>query len=470
MNKNEIAVSFKNHLVELYKQNKDLLWDVSTELIQQKREKAVEIFHLLGFPSTKLENWKKTDLSTILGKEYNTFFEKPSTSTNINDVFKCDVNNFDTDVYAQLNGWFIEQKNPITVMNDGTIVGSLAAAMKQYPELINKHFGNYADDNESGIIALNTALFTDGLFVYVPKNVEASRTIQLVNIISLKENIFANTRNLIILEANSKLQLIHCDDSMDFKNSFINTITEVILGEGSSLDYYKLQNKDSESAVLTSTFIHQKKDSNLSTNTITLNGGVIRNDIHVNLSESGATSDISGIYLVDKKQFVDNHVKVIHNAPHCTSTQLYKGIADDSARAVFNGHILVQRDAQQTAAFQNNNNIQLTDTAKIDTHPFLEIYADDVKCSHGATVGQLDMDAMFYLMQRGICHRNARMLLMVAFAGEVVNKIKIEVLKTRIDDLVRRRLKGELSACEQCAVHCANPDAPLHFEIDLSKI
>ena len=470
MNTKEIAIPLKNKLVEVYHQQKQQLFDVSTELIQAKREKAVEIFHQLGFPDTSQESWRKTDLKPVLEKEYQVFSERPLAATQLEHIFKCDVNNFDTDVYAQLNGWFIDREHPLTRMENGTIVGSLAEAMKQYPELINKHFCQYANNAENGLIALNTALFTDGLFVYVPKNVEVEKAIQLVNIISLKDNIFANTRNLIILEANSKLQLIHCDDSMDFKHSVINTITEVYLAEGATLDYYKLQNKDSDSTVLTSTYVHQSKDSNLSTNTITLNGGIIRNDIHVNLNEKGANADISGIYLVDRKQFVDNHVSINHNAPNCTSNQLYKGIADDEARAVFNGHIYVARDAQQTAAFQNNNNIQLTETAKIDTHPFLEIYADDVKCSHGATVGQLDENAMFYLMQRGICYRTARMLLMVAFAGEVVNKIRIDVLKERIDELVRRRLKGELSACEQCSLHCANPDAAVHFEIDMSKI
>jgi Fe-S cluster assembly protein SufD len=190
----------------------------------------------------------------------------------------------------------------------------------------------------------------------------------------------------------------------------------------------------------------------------------------VSLNGKGANADIKGLYLMDRKQFVDNHVYIIHAASNCTSSQLFKGIVDEEARAVYNGHTLVKQDAQQTVAYQNNNNIQLTNTSKIDTHPFLEIYADDVKCSHGATVGQLDKDAMFYLMQRGICERNAKMLLMVAFVGQIVDKIKLPNLRNSINELVHKRLKGELSSCEQCSIQCADPDKPIHFDIDLSLV
>jgi Fe-S cluster assembly protein SufD len=197
---------------------------------------------------------------------------------------------------------------------------------------------------------------------------------------------------------------------------------------------------------------------------------MVRNDTHVALDGRGANADVIGLYLMDRKQFVDNHVFISHNVPNCTSNQLFKGIVDEEAKSVYNGHTLVQKDAQQTLAFQNNNNIQLTNTSKVDSHPFLEIYADDVKCSHGSTVGQLDTDAMFYLMQRGICERNAKMLLMVAFVGEIVDKIKLTKLRDSIDELVRKRLKGELSSCEQCSIQCSNPDAPIEFEIDMSLL
>jgi Fe-S cluster assembly protein SufD len=199
------------------------------------------------------------------------------------------------------------------------------------------------------------------------------------------------------------------------------------------------------------------------------NGGILRNEVFTDLQGSFCQAHLNGLYLVDKKQHIDNQVVVHHAKPDNTSTQLYKGIIDDEASAVFNGHIEVHRDAQRTEAFQTNRNILLNDAARVTTKPFLEIYADDVKCSHGATVGQLDPTAMFYIRSRGICERNARMLLMYAFAAEVIQKVKIDILRERLDMMVQKRLKGELSICDQCVLHCKD-EHHFTFDIDMSKI
>jgi Fe-S cluster assembly protein SufD len=221
--------------------------------------------------------------------------------------------------------------------------------------------------------------------------------------------------------------------------------------------------------MVNSSYFHQKDNSTVSTNTISLNGGVLRNDIDVTLNGQNCHADIIGLYLMDRQQHVDNQVYVDHAKANSYSNELFKGIIDDEAKAIFNGHILVRKDSQNTNAFQSNKNIQLTNKARVVTKPFLEIYADDVKCSHGATVGQLDPDAMFYLRSRGICERNARMLMMYAFAAQVVNYIRIDALKERIDNMVVKRLKGELSICDQCVLHCKD-DRHISFNIDLSKI
>ena len=242
------------------------------------------------------------------------------------------------------------------------------------------------------------------------------------------------------------------------------------MGENASLDLYKLQNINDETALFNNSFFNMDRNSRLNVNVLTFNGGLIRNELHVNLNGEGAEADLNGLYLMDKKQHIDNQVYVNHNAPHCNSNELFKGILDEEATGVFNGYIYVARDAQKTNAFQRNNNILMKSTAKINTMPFLEIYADDVQCSHGATVGQLDSEAMFYLMQRGIPFDDARMLLMFAFAAEITENIKIETLKTNIDDMVKKRLRGELSICDRCVLHCTTPDKPIEFDIDLSKI
>lgn len=437
--------------------------------VKSARGEAFGIFNQVGFPSKKLESWKKTDLKSVLEIDFEIKHENEIEKNGIKSIFKCDINNFGTELYTEVNGFTIDE-NEIETLPCGAIVGSLKEAWNIYPEIFERHFNKIAMNDKNGFIALNTAFFNDGYFVYVPDNVEVERTVQLVNIIKSEEKLFVNSRNLVVLGKNSSLKLVLCDDSISEELSFVNSNTEIFLDESSKLDLYKLQNKDSHSTVLTNTFVHQEKDSNLCSNTITLNGGIIRNDTSTKLAGRGANADIIGLYLVDRKQFIDNHVKVDHAVEDCTSNQLFKGIIDDEAQAVFNGHILVRKDAQRTAAFQSNKNIQLTDSAKVNTHPFLEIYADDVKCSHGATVGQLDDDALFYMMQRGICERNAKMLLMYSFTLDVIGKIKLPVLKDRIEDLVQRRLKGELSACEQCSIQCTDPNKVITFDIDYSKI
>lgn len=470
MKTKEIAVELKNELLKQFEQHFDVFAGGDSDCVKARRQKAIEIFRETGFPSNDIESWRKTDLRKVLSKDYNLDLSRKLEKTNVRDFFSCEINQFDTDLYTQVNGWWVKGTDLLKVYANGTIVGSLKAAMIKYPEIFKQHYGKYVVNEKNGLIALNSAFFSDGYFIYVPDGVEQDRTLQMVNIINSSQHEFVNTRNLVVLGKNAHLKLVHCDDSIEFENSLINTVTEVFMDQGANLEYYKLQNKDEEAVILTNNFIHQEADTNFSSNTIILNGSLVRNDTNVLLNGRGANADVMGLYLVDGKQFVDNHVYIDHAVSNCTSSTTFKGIADDEARSVFNGHVLVRQDAQQTLAFQNNHNIQLTNTAKIDTHPFLEIYADDVKCSHGATVGQLDEEAMFYLMQRGICERNAKMLLMLAFVTEIVDKISLPALRKNTDELVRRRLKGELAACDQCSIQCADPDKPLVFEIDMSEV
>jgi Fe-S cluster assembly protein SufD len=254
------------------------------------------------------------------------------------------------------------------------------------------------------------------------------------------------------------------------QSSLVNTVTEIFVDENANLELYKLQNLNDQSGLINSTFVQQMANSNIKTNTLTFNCGLIRNNIHVKLDGQGSHADVLGLYLMDKQQHIDNQIRIDHNVAHCTSNELFKGILDEEASAVFNGYIHVARDAQKTNAYQNNNNLLLTPTATINTMPFLEIYADDVKCSHGATVGQLDQEAMFYIRSRGISAANARLLLMYAFAADIINEISIEALRQRIDDMVKKRLRGELSVCDKCVLHCGAPEKDYHFDIDLSKI
>lgn len=463
-------ISLKDSMITLFEEKQAVIGKNDTPAIAARRKSAFSHFRKLGFPHIKMEKWRGTDISKALSIEYTNYLEPFQQDVDVENLFKCEVPNFETYLVTQLNGWYTYRNSALKTLPNGMIVGSLAKAFEVYPDLVNKHYAQYADDSTDGLIALNTAFAQDGIFIYVPDNVSVADTVQMVNIIDHDKNLFVQARNLIIIGNNSKLTLVQCDDSIDHRESFINSVTEISIGENATLDHYKLQNKDEQSTLVNTIFFDQQAGSQLSSNAISLNGGIIRNDTRVKLGGTNCQANIYGLYLMDKDQHIDNQVFMDHASPHCDSSELFKGILDDHASGVFNGHVLVRKDAQKTNAYQNNKNILLTDKAVIDSKPFLEIYADDVKCSHGATVGQLDSEAMFYIRSRGISETNARMLLMYAFAAEVVNKITIPELRQRIDDMVKKRLRGELSICDQCVLHCSSQEKKIKFKIDMSKL
>ena len=273
--------------------------------------------------------------------------------------------------------------------------------------------------------------------------------------------------NNIVVESGQYRQLVVIDDTEHLQAH--EEHCDIVVKENASLELYRIQNLDNDADLVTNIHIRQQRDSRVHFVVVSFNAGELRNNIVVDIDGEGCETQVYGLYLVDKKQHVENYLKINHNVPHCTSDTRFKGIIDDEASAVFNGHVYVAPGAQKTDAQQNNANIILTSTARIDTKPFLEIYADDVKCSHGTSTGQLDQEAMFYMRQRGISQANARMLLMYAFAAEVSNHIGNEMLHEHIDDMIKRRLRGELSSCENCVLRCSHPK-DYSFDIDYSKI
>jgi len=468
--KNDIqtnVISLKEKMLHLHSQHLTGLNEAP--FMKKIRENALESFQKNGFPHNKMEDWRSTNLSKTLAMDFKQHFEPGSEPVNIDSIFSCDVHHLDTYLITLLNGWYSNAEKPLNILPDGTIIGSFAKASVVYPEIFEKYYAKTAEDPKNGMNALNTAFAQDGVFIYVPDNVKVDKTIQIVSIINLDENILIQPRNLVVVGKNAQLQLVHCDHSVQHRASFINSVTEIFIEENAEVEYYKLQNKDNETTLITTTYFEQAAHSRLTSNVITLNGGLIRNNMRVSLNGAGADAKLLGLYLMDREQHVDNNLFIDHRSADCTSTQLYKGILDDQAEGVFNGHILVRPDAQRTQAYQNSKNILLTDKANIHTQPQLEIYADDVKCSHGATVGQLDPEAMFYMRSRGIREDTARMLMMYAFAAEVINQVKILPLRHQIDEMIYKRLKGELSTCDQCILDC-NAKRDIHFEIDLKKI
>lgn len=373
--------------------------------------------------------------------------------------FECNIPQLVTNRVVQANGYFSE-KNSVSIKEtkgfEDIIITSVLNSKDKYKDILNKY--NIALESIDG----------NGLFIYIPDNKQVDIPLQMLDIIRADFPVSIETNNIIILGRDSKLKLIHCDDSVNDNKSISDIRSKFYLDKRASLEYYKMENINNDSIISIDSEFNLEQEAELITFWLSINGGDIKNKLEVNLNGEYSKADLNGLYLTDKEQIVDNKIKVNHHKPNCFSNQLYKGILDDSARGEFNGHVYVEKGATKTIAYQNNKNILLTDKAVVNTQPFLEIYNDDVKCSHGATIGQLDDNAMFYLRSRGISQRSARMLLMYAFCNDILLKASIEELKERLGDIIKRRLHGELSTCENCVLHCSTPD--LAFDIDLSKI
>jgi Fe-S cluster assembly protein SufD len=440
--------------LSLYHDNIEKISGNSSPYINSFREEAFGKFSELGVPTKKDEAYKYTNLNLFFDHDYASYFIPEASDFQKAEDFRCDITELDAHGIVLLNGFYPTIKDKLRQLPSGVWIGSLNEAAKKFPEIIERHYGKYAHSDTDGLVHLNSAMASDGVFVYVPEGVTLPKPVQVVNLVEAEVDSFSQHRNLIIVEKRAEFSIIICDHTLSPKKFLTNAVTEIFVGEGAHFDIIRVQNEHNAACKITHTFIHQERNSVASSNNMTLHGGLIRNSTYHYLGGEGAECHSYGLYLADKWQHIDNFVNVDHAFPHCTSTQLFKGVLDDMATGAFNGRILVRPDAQGTLAYQKNNNILLTDDAKMDTKPQLEIYADDVKCSHGATVGRLDDDALFYLQSRGINKREARLMLMFGFAHEVIQNIRIEPLRERMDNLVMQRLRGELSRCASCMVKC----------------
>jgi len=440
--------------LDFYRENIKRISENSSPLINSFREPAIEKFTQVGIPTRKNESYRYTNLDTFFGHEFKNYFMPSENDFVKAEEFRCDVTDLDAHGVVLLNGFYPTINGKLRQLPGGIWIGSLNEASKKFGDKIEKHYGKYLNGNSDGLVHLNTAMAADGVFIWVPEGVVLKKPIQIVNLVESDEDIFNQHRNLMIVEKNADVTIIICDHTLSPGKFLTNAVTEVYVGENAHFDIIRVQNEHNNAGKITHTFIHQDRNSHASSNNITLHGGLVRNSTHHYLGGEGAQCHSYGLYLADKFQHVDNFVNVDHAFPNCTSNQLFKGVLDDMATGAFNGRIFVHKDAQGTLAYQKNNSILLTDDAKMDTKPQLEIYADDVKCSHGATVGQLDDNALFYLRSRGIDKRQARLMLMFGFAHEVIQNIKVEALQERMDNLVMQRLKGELSRCASCMVKC----------------
>ena len=440
---------------DIYGANLATIGDGLPGWVNQTRQPALQAFQRMGIPGFRTENYKYTDLTRLFDNEnFRRSFKPDDFEVNLNEVFSCDVPEFDTHLILVVNGWYDEAGNRNTSFPEGVIVKSLRKAMVENTELIEKYYGKLAQSKEDPLTAMNTLFAQDVVFIYIPDNTHLAKPLQLINILRSEDDLYVTQRNLVIAGKNSQARIMFCDHTLMPQQYINNNLTEIEIGEDAVIDLYSIQNQHNKTASLSGLYIRQAGGSQLVTNAITLHGGIIRNNLRVLLDGEHASAKICGLALSDKNQHVDNYTNIEHIRPNCQSDQLYKNILDDSSTGGFTGRIHVLPHAVKTAAYQRNNNVLLTNAAKMNTKPQLVIDNDDVKCSHGATVGRINDEALFYLQARGINEKEARLMLMFAFAHEVLAEIKIEKLRDVIDKLVNKRLRGEVSKCHSCAMDC----------------
>lgn len=439
-----------NQYTDIYKECRDMLCQHSTEVMNAVRDQAFGDFQAQGFPTRKVERCKYTDMEKLFEPDYGLNLKRLDIPVNPYNAFKCDVPNLSTSLYFIVNDAFYSKNDPKAPLPEGVIIGSLKEEADRHPELIGKYYARIAKTDEDAVTALNTMLAQDGLLVYVPKHVVVDRAIQVINILRSDVDLMVNRRVLVILEEGADIKLLFCDHAADDRNFLATQVIEAYVGDNASLHLYCLEETHAKNKRVSNLYIKQEANSRVNHTIIILHNGITRNKTDLTLSGEGASCVLNGCVIADKEQHVDNNTLIDHQAAHCDSKELYKYVLDDKATGAFAGKVLVRQGAQQTTSEERNNNICATKEARMFTQPMLEIYADDVKCAHGSTVGQLNDAALFYMQQRGISQKEAKLLLELAFINEVVDTIQLEPLRDRLHHLVEKRFRGELSKCEGC--------------------
>lgn len=394
------------------------------------RSKALAELETLELPTSKTEYWKYTRLGKITGKT----FEAGANSTV--DPSPFFIPGLEANILVVVNGYFQANLSNIKAQ-EGITVMALTEAKSSDPT-IARYFNQYSSEKGELFMALNNAYHTDGVYIHTAKNSTSNLPYHIINI-TTGNQVVAQSRNLFVAAQNSALKIIESFVNVDGTENFINNLTEIHVGENAHFEYNKIQDKTANNYSISTEQVYQEANSNFTINTATLNGALVRNNLNIAVDASNCETNLNGLYLGQNKDHIDNHTVVDHLKPHCNSNEVYKGILDDAATGVFNGKVFVRQDAQITNAFQQNNNILLSDTASINSKPELEIYADDVKCSHGSTIGQIDEEAIFYLQSRGLGRRSALNLMINAFAKDALAKISIDALAQFIDAKIEAR-------------------------------
>jgi len=454
-------MSSEQQYIELYEQARQMIFNHAPEEMNAVRDEAFKDFKRQGFPSRKVERYKYTDIDKLFAPDYGVNLNRLEIPVDPYQAFRCDVPNLSTSLYFVVNDTFYNKALPQASLPTGVIIGSLRDHFSHRSPLtahLSKYYAKLAKTSDDAITALNTMLAQDGMLVYVPKNVKVDRAIQVINILKatpqnaqrVVPDLMVNRRVLIILEEGAELKMLFCDHAADDRNFLATQVIEAYVGANASLDLYCLEETHYKNVRLSNVYIDQQRDSRVNHNVITLHNGTTRNKLDLTFSGEGAECGCYGCVIADKQQHVDNNTLITHKVPHCTSNELYKYVLDDKSTGAFAGRVLVEHGAQKTTSQMTNQNLTATKEARMFTQPMLEIYADDVKCAHGSTVGQLNNAALFYMRQRGISLKEAKLLLQNAFINEVIDKMQLEPLRDRLHYLVEKRFRGELNKCDGC--------------------
>ena len=437
----------------------------SAEVMNAVRDEAFRDFQRLGFPSKKVERYKYTDIASLFAPDYGLNLNRLEIPVDPYEAFRCDVPNLSTNLYFVVNDSFY-RSDKREVKNNSSLItyhsslpeGVIISSMREHPEIVERYYAKLAKTSEDGVTALNTMLAQDGMLVYVPKDVKVERAIQVINILKATprnaqrqvNDLMVNRRVLIVLEQGAELKMLFCDHAADDCNFLATQVIEAFVGDNARLDLYCLEETHYKNVRVSNVYIEQQRNSRVRHNVITLHNGITRNKLDLSLAGEGAECECFGCVIADKEQHVDNNTLITHKVPHCTSNELYKYVLDDKATGAFAGRVLVEHGAQKTSSQMTNQNLSASKTARMYTQPMLEIYADDVKCAHGSTVGQLNDAALFYMQQRGISVKEAKLLLEFAFINEVIDQMELVPLRDRLHYLVEQRFRGQLSKCEGC--------------------
>jgi len=434
---NQLSLSLYDDLISSF--DDIVVSGTRSETVQKAREKGLQNFKKLGFPTRRNEEWKYTNITPYLQEKY--LVDSINASAAHNElVSKALIPHLDCYKLVLVNGQLQTSQNGVSIP---PFVKVQAISEAQKDEAFSTYFSRGTYMEEFPFSALNTAMFSDGLFIEISANAVLEKPLHVVHVFTTgDDNVFIQPRHLVIVHKGASLNLI---ESVVSKNSpskiFVNCLTEVFLEENATFDHYVLQIAESGTRLVTATEVSQVRNSIYSNYTFSLpSADIIRNNLHLSLNDKDTETHLFGLYLGAGKQLIDNHSLVNHKMPHCNSNEIYKGVLTENSVGVFNGKIYVQPDAQKTNAFQKNNNLLLGDKSSVNSKPQLEIFADDVKCSHGSTVGQLSKEAMFYLQSRGIGEQKARALLVNAFLFDVTEKIKIPELEEYVNQLITRHI------------------------------